>query len=314
MSTSSDTKVGVELKPQLLTLPFEIRQKIYRHLFLTSRPLGIPSGARSMGDDFGWHMPGFSDFGIRKHTFLPVNFLRVYRAVYHEASKILYSENTFATKIWTKERSGYAFFFAGDTLHTVSHMFEAKETGFPIQRIKRYVIKVELQAEGEYSAVYDSARKVYEVLSATADLRSLHITLELKGAIEDQSLYRVLEPFSLLRNVQSVAIDGSLAPHRGECVPSPPEQYASDLRRLIEGDSPVQDLHKMLDVLYDYARKHYDPEDFIKLFYAVQDKNVQEFKRLRCEMMAEIDAYHADIRSQVFAYDTQETEEVMECA
>ncbi|KAL9638616.1 MAG: hypothetical protein Q9164_001448 [Protoblastenia rupestris] len=288
MSTAPDSvnQDGTTGGKQLfVTLPFEIRQKIYRMVFLNTKPLGVPSGARSGHEDFGWEMPGFRDCDHRLE--FPIPFFRVCRLVYHEASTVLYSENTFAFKIWMRSYE-MAVFPASAPLRMVDHIARTKDTGFPIDRIRRYTIKVELQDDCDYWGVYRSSRMVCEVLAATPDLRSLHIDLELKSNIEDESLYRVLVPFMILRNIQEVKINGYFHPysHNIDWKASPPPYFTNPLISLMKGSSPVEDIPEIYEDLCLYAKPFQRCEiQLAEVDRAMQVLDIDLFKRLREDIM-----------------------------
>jgi hypothetical protein len=115
-------------KQSLLELPAEITREIHRCLHLNPRPIGHPSGGRESGDDFGWDEP--------RECNLNTSIFLVCKKMYNEGSVVLYSENTFAFRIWEDRGVSYAPFLKAD------HIKNSERRGVPIKRIKKYKILV----------------------------------------------------------------------------------------------------------------------------------------------------------------------------
>ena len=189
-----------------LGLPLQLRIQIYRILLVNPRPIGVPSGCRVDGDDFGWDQPFRYMY---KKTKLPLskalNTLLVCRQICAEASAILYHENTFAFKILESSGKGLAFFLKKGGV--CDNLYEAKAAGVPIQKMERFVIKVEVLSNW-YFPQQSSVRSVTRVLSQNFRLSQLDIYLEDDQPSVSKSVIRVLEPFKYLRNVEHVNFVG----------------------------------------------------------------------------------------------------------
>ena len=140
----------------LLKLPLKIRFKIYRYLYLNTKPIGIPSSRQYHEEHFGWD--------VSRALKLPVAALRVCQQLYHEGSTILYGENKFAFKI-NENGEKLVSFLKG------KHNDGIKERrGFPVEKMKRYVIIVEIQREEEFRTVQASVIRVCRSLSYSPEI------------------------------------------------------------------------------------------------------------------------------------------------
>ena len=315
----------------LLRLPYEIRQNIYRNVLLFPRPLGRPSGYRhSVDDDLGWiWLRGESNNNS------PFCILLVCHSMYAEGSAILYGENTFAFKIYDGKGEECADFPSYD------HIDQAEESGFPIEKVKRYVIKVEVPSNEEYPIVRSSVRRVCKVLAATPKLSFIHIQIELCRDDTEDWLHSVIRPFSVLRNIKEVIIEGYREKHifqtdlwdavsqqastRSEChklfmekvkdnhllrgsymkQPFLPVEVARELKELMEGDSS-KGLYKMYDVLHDYASQFREVDDLLlAALESAENGDAESFKRRRAKIIAAIDDHIASTKPRIFAHDNE---------
>lgn len=80
--------------------------------------------------------------------------------------------------------------------------------GVRVEKMEQFLIKVELQGDGDFEAVKGSLLRVCDVLSESAKLRRLDIILEDDHGNLTKSVIRVLEPFTILRDVDFVNFRG----------------------------------------------------------------------------------------------------------
>ncbi|MCJ1461128.1 hypothetical protein MMC28_011510 [Mycoblastus sanguinarius] len=217
-----DETTSLPPKLSLLGMPRKVRNKIYRFLLRNDRPIGYPSGCQNRNDDFGWDLPlSVENYGQGKFD-LAFPMLQVCHQVYDEGSPILYSENTFAFKIrerFAEERAEFLGWRGPN-----DHIAYSKGEGVPVEKIERYVIKVELESASEFEVVRRSIRMTCAVLSQSFKLRQLDIELEAWGVETFESLVsketypvsRILQPFAMLRNVQTVHFKGVPLEHASE--------------------------------------------------------------------------------------------------
>ena len=268
--------------PSLLKLPLELRTKNFRHLHLNARPIGTPSGALDCGDDLGWDMPG--KWGTCR---LSAAALRTCRQWYSEGSAILYGENVFAFKIWSKYEDERAPFLKWDH---IADCYAWGKWGDLIRQIKRYEIIVEIQSEDEFSIVRSSVRKACEVLCNSLELQELKISFQFDDV---ESCTRVLEPFSLLRNVRSVTFTSGVPP-----------VYARYLKSVMEGSAPLDHLPRMYRALQEFAGpfEHCDADLQIAC-EAMEESAVEDFKRIRKQIVDRVEAHMDDVRGRLYDHD-----------
>lgn len=88
-----------------------------------------------------------------------------------------------------------------------------------------------------------------------------------------------LQPFTYLRNVGRVDVRGAVKP-----------RYKRYLRDVMQGGSPLNHLPKMYDALEDYAEPFYCYEDLDDAYEAMEDEDVELFKRVREEVIEKVTA------------------------
>lgn len=214
--------------------------------------------------------------------------LSVNRQFYAEGCDVLYGENTFAFKIWEKYGDGLAYF-----LQYWRHPREAKDAGFPLEKVKRYFIKVKLQDVDEFEVVEDCVKSVADVLSETPKLTQLDIKLELSEGVE--GVKRVLESFALLRNVQTVNL-----------VDVPPE-YAKYLKTVMEGNEPVVRLARMYQALESYAGPFvHCGNQLQEACEAMEEFDVEKFKTIRAEVITSVEEHMEEAKSALFEHDAKD--------
>jgi hypothetical protein len=190
--------------------------------------------------------------------------------MYNEGSVILYSENTFAFRIWEDRGVGYAPFLKAD------HIKNSERRGVPIKKIKKYTILVQLQDEDEFYAVRSSVDAACRTLAKTLGLQQLDISLQLDRGV--RSCNRVLQPFASLRGLRSVAFRGI------------PPRYAKYLESKMISSASQDQVHGMFDVLQDLAGHFkFCDSDLENAWDAIEDVNVKRFKKLRLEIIKKID-------------------------
>ena len=92
----------------------------------------------------------------------------------------------------------------------------------------------------------------------------------------------VLQPFTLLRNVGRVDIQGVVKP-----------RYKQYLKDVMQGDSPLDHLPKMYDALQHYAGQLDCCE------------NVEDFKRIRATVIEKVTARMANAQERFFDHDAK---------
>jgi hypothetical protein len=239
-----------------LKLPLEIRIIIYRLLLCYPEP--IPSGYRTP-----WY----------KHKCPPI--LRTCRDILLEAQPLLYGENVFSMTIYnTWMGVGRARFVKCEHFG-----LDAEENfGSRLKDLRKFEIVVELQGEEDIKPVKSAVRDVCKVLSGFDEICYLRIILNSGGSYFNPRPYaQVLSSFALLRNVQSVFLDGILP------------AFKDYLEREITGSSPLDHLPKMYDALFFYAG-HFDccDKDLRKAMEAMEENDIKQFKKARLRVVRKV--------------------------
>lgn len=258
----------------LLRLPREIRDTILRLLLLCRWPIIATDYCRC---------------GLGPEV------LRVNRQLYNEGLDVLYGENHFHMRIFSKHGE-HAYFLYWN------HFAEEVEFSMPLyKRIQHYIIYVEMQPWEDCHIMESAIGKVAKVLSGVPRLKHLRIEF---GPYDKyygppvEELYEyshVLEPFTLLRNVHRVDVIG-VRPRYG--------QYLKDI---MEGHSPVNHLPKMYD-----AREHLEGSfneyeiDHQRACDAMADDDVNDFKRIRAELVQRVPRRTENALNQLFDHDAEE--------
>jgi hypothetical protein len=264
---AQQTNRGKEhISSPFLTLPLEIRTIIYRLLLHHDEPI-----------------PRFFLGGG-----LNPAILRTCRQILSESRPILYGENIFQMKIWSKYGDERASFVK------CGHFAERAELefGLRLKDMRQFEILVEVQCEDEVWGVKSAVRAVSKVLSEFPKLDYLHISLDGCGCFDAQSVSHVLESFTLLRNVRRVVLDGV------------PPVYAQYLERKMTGSSPLDHLPKMYEALELYAGPFDCCEDSLQeACDAMEEDDVDRFKRVREEIITMVTERMSNARNHLFDHD-----------
>lgn len=212
-----------------------------------------------------------------------VQILRTNKQMYHEGLEILYGDNYFRIVIGNSRTGKKAKFM------NIHRFFEEIRWKFPrFKLIQHYQIYVEIQGEEDRSTVKSIVRKVAEVLAETPRIKHLCIIL---GPYEpyryflgvDEEHYacsNVLQPFTLLREVNRVNFYGGVRP-----------PYAEYLKNTMEGNSLVLDqLSKMYDALERLASPFEEfHQDLLLIRVALEEGyDVPEFNRIHSDLSREV--------------------------
>lgn len=242
-----------------LHLPPEVRNQILGHLLLR-RP--------------------YIECSYRTHDLHP-QILRSNQQLYHEGLDVLYGRNYFYMRIWSKYDEPRVPFALGDFLEHHGHY----ETQWQqLHRIQHYDIYVELQSDDEYFVIKSAVRRVAAQLSEMSSLKHLRIVLGEHVSYQHSPpewLYdysRVLQPFTLLRNVARVEVTGAIQP-----------RYSEYLRDIMEGGSPRDHLPKMYQALEELAGPFEEFEDDLsEACEAMEEDDTKRFKELRSKLTQQV--------------------------
>ena len=120
---------------------------------------------------------------------------------------------------------------------------EAKQNfGDLLKDLRRLEINIEIQDECEVRMVKAAVRAVSCVLSEMCKLDHLCIKLDGRGHFNAQSFNRVLESFTLVRNVRDVVLN------------EVPLLYAQYLKSKMTSYDPLVHLPKMYEALQGYCK------------------------------------------------------------
>jgi hypothetical protein len=190
-------------------------------------------------------------------------------------------------RIWDKEDEPRAYFLSCD------HFAKDAEWRFGprLQDMKRFEISVEIKSEDEVLNVKAIVRDVCNVLSSISNLDYLHLKLDGRG-FDAQLFPRVLESFTLLRNVNRVILENV------------PPVYAQYLRDRITGYSPLHHLPRMYEALEFYAG-HFDCcEDLLQEAYAaMEDDDSDRFSLAREGIITMVNEYMTNAHDHLFDHD-----------
>ena len=261
--------------PFLDRLPPELRMIIYRLVLVTDEPISDSPSVRPKKPLYRLRHP---------------NLLRACKLIYSEAQPVLYGENTFQLRI--NEALPGAVKFLG-RLDFVKH---AKKylSGFYCLRKFRITVRVfGLKKRTEFHDTKSTVRSAATALAEIPYLDYLHITLDKPRALESID-YRIFEDFTILRKVRTIEFEGV----------SP--VYASYLQAKMMGHSPVDHLPKMYDALVHYTGSFDWTQKALKeAAGAMEDNDVELFKRVRKGVVSSVDEYIENARSHLYDHDAQ---------
>jgi hypothetical protein len=137
--------------------------------------------------------------------------------------------------------------------------------------------------EDRHRIVKATVRDVCKDLSEFPSLGNLH------NDLHERSDFRVLESFTLQRNVQKVFLEGA------------PPVYRQYLTSKMTGCSPVDHLPKMFHALEFYAGGFYCCEKNLKeAFEAMENDDVERFKRVRAKIVTLVTKWMADATEHLY--------------
>lgn len=263
----------------LLRLPQEVRILILRQLLLCTPYIDCFSRSRG----------------------LQVQILRVNKQLFSEGHEILYCENYFRMKIFGSEVEGTAFFA------TCQQFAEEIWYNLPqIKLIQHYDIYVEIRNTDDLFAIKPIIHKVPIVLSEIPRIKHLRITL---GGLEEYcnleeesenfySYSSVLKRFTLLRGVHRVDFIGGIQP-----------DYAENLKKIMEGNSPPDHLPKMFDALERLTRPFDQFQWQLEWARDGSEVDVDEFKQIRSSLTERIIEFIQNALNQLTDHDPEPDEE-----
>ena len=192
--------------PTLITLPKAIRDKVYGHLHLAVNHY-YPDTL-----EFVYHLDHIdypficarlayldvqNDWGGPRLYPTPISLsaqlLRVSRQVYHEASAVLYGENTFAIAIDFPEKEKPIQYRWPRVLHPLQQS--------QAQLIKRYAITVWLEKQNDLGLACSDVKRTCRFLSNMP--KQLHLNVHLGLPLDIEPL-AVFAGFALLQDVRAV--------------------------------------------------------------------------------------------------------------
>lgn len=269
VSQGQQVSPGEEHPPSLLhKLPLEIRRKIYRLLLVSAEPVNFCS----------------------PHGLHP-SIIRTCRQILFESRILLYSENVFRMKIFDKHGDQRAYFVK------CNHFAEEADSWFGnrLKEMRKFEIVVEVRDPDQFWIVKSAVRAVADILSGIPTLKHVHLSLDGLEWTEIQQVSRVLESFTLLRNVGNVAVDGV------------PQVYTQYLISKMTGCAPLDHLPKMYEALVCFA-DHLDCCQGVlqDACDAMEDDDVEGFKLLRTEIISIVTDYMENARAHLFDHDASQ--------
>lgn len=219
--------------------------------------------------------------------------LRTCRQILGESQPILCGENTFLMEIWAEQRPpGVPWRFWGrflDCRTLIQWPGRAKDGR--LRRMKRWEVKILLEREQFIPPVKAGVRKICQILSDLPDLESLHVEVDGLG----YQFPRILQSFTLLRNIQKVKFDGV------------PPVYAQYLKGKMIGGEPLDHLPKMYDALQNYAGPFEECESSLKeACDAMENDDVEVFKSARAYIIKTVTKRMEDAEECLFDHDGKE--------
>lgn len=186
-----------------LTLPGEIRNMIYRLVFVRSKPFGDSKKRFSTtGDNSEPIWEQYGQFGLSPAL------LQTCRKVYNEASHILYSENRFGIWIEYIYRSQPGSFLGFEGFFKFDGGFPQDFDGFPIRQVKQWDIVLDSSKKPqEYS------QGLWHILDVCNFIKlswnpDVDISVHFEGAQHGPEQWPFLMYFRCLQNVQSQTFHG----------------------------------------------------------------------------------------------------------
>ena len=226
----------IPARKSFLSLPPELRIKIYRYLLLSPLPMYRSAWYYHHCNRVSLESPWPFDFSTA--------VLSVCRQTWIEGGAILYGENVFALRISRARFTNNGRLEPFSSLWRFSSLefliAKTECTGFPIKRIRRIDFMIELGDEFPSRPIKHSIRQLCRFLSESSVPRCLNIILKCEPM--DIRHASVLEPFTLLRNIQTINIPGI------------PPVYSHYLRNLmLEGSPPLDGLPRLYHELVESA-------------------------------------------------------------
>ena len=225
--------------------------------------------------------------GVARRIGLFPSILRTCHQILGESRMILYGENIFSMEIFSKDDGARAYFLNCDHFGLQGEvMWESR-----LWDMRRFDISIRHPIEESFRDEKAAVRAVCNVLSKIPWLDYLHIAFE-EQSYDDRSYPEILESFTLLRNVQSVFLEGV------------PPAYTQYLLSKMTGCSPLDHLPRMYEALQCYAGPFDCCEEALHVACeAMEEDDVDRFKRVREEIITLVTERMANTRNNLFSHD-----------
>ena len=243
-STPQPSKMDLPKRASFLTVPREIRDRIYHYVHSNEEVVFHLWKGSSISP-----MVGRAD---RDTDPLSRHVLRVSRQINAEASEVLYRENTFALlidRIWLRDKL-VPVKFNRQMRDRWKHLRGSAPV--PIRKMQNLRIEISLITYGEIQRVRDAVRGVVLAIAESPEMRRLTIQLRNHG-VSPAEARTLLQPFKMLRHIRHVIFEDPLLLLRMDCTVSPPD-YAQYLKGLMEGPMPLEYLPRLYRGLEVFAR------------------------------------------------------------
>ena len=206
---------------------------------------------------------------------------------------VLYTENVFSIE------------FLGHWIILMRRYFNSlnpRADSLPIRKMKNLRILIKLPKNKETLLIDYSTRLVCKLLQERQHLRLLKIRwddqylLSRKASIAPVQYF--LEPFSSLRNLQSVTLENV------------PETYAKYLERCMTRSQSQGQLPKMLEALQSYVRPFERIDRLMQEACAAkEDQDLERFKEVRAQVINLVDPLISATRKNPFLHDVDSNKE-----
>lgn len=293
-TVDSDTQAHAANEPNLLGLPPELRNMIYRLLLVADKPL---SSSKNEHEEKFPRKSGLVWASFGEYHLQPA-ILRVCSQLYREASPILNCENTFGIRIRIPEAVEYEVAERHELCSYPRFALTEERSSFrnsSMDKFQRFEIVIRNALEPEVRPGVEELCRCH--LSKSHALQHVSIHLLDTDHIHDDE-HTILGPFGALRNLRSVDIHGA------------PRRYAKRLRKLMLGNTPPDDLDGMYHGLEKYVKAlkgdRWVLEEAMK---ATQTWDMQKFKELRSEIVSEVQDRIDCALLHMFAFDAPSAED-----
>ena len=215
-----------------------------------------------------------------------LSLLQVSHQIHDEAISVLYGETTFRLVIsetWSIDygvKPKWTFFGAKPSI--------------PIHKIQRLHIKIQVQTNTNIGPLLDPVREINLAMAESTSLK--HLTVQLQNwGMPASGVCTMLQPFGMLRGLESVNFQEPLPEQRATWTGAPPD-FVRHLKSLMQEPMPPEYLPRMFPELRILAKPFLESsletgklmQDLSEAYKAAEDGNEEKFKMAQQEIIAQI--------------------------